>query len=244
MPTATEPLACEFEDVDGHVILLLGRTRTLVDTGSPVTLGRQRAWEFLGAPRQLATRLGPVTMDGLSTAVGTRIDVLLGTDLLSECAFDIDWSLRRVTFADPSNGVGHAVPLTTPLGVPVATGEFGGETRRFVVDTGAVVSFLPRERLEGLRRIGSRRDFHVYPTIETFDTPLYQAPLMLAGDTIDLQWGELPDALAPVQLIATGIVGTELFRQYRTRFDLANGKMWLRNWTRHDSPTSHRTWTL
>ena len=67
----------------------------------------------------------------------------------------------------------------------------------------------------------------MYPTIETFDTPLYQAPLILAGDTIDLQWGELPDALAPVQRIATGIIGTELFRRYRVRFDLAGGTMRL-----------------
>ena len=227
MPTATERFTCEFEDVGGHVILVLGPTRALLDTGSPVTLGRQRAWEFLGVRRQLATGFGPVTMEGLSNAVGARIDVLLGTDLLSECAFDIDWPQGRVTFADPFNGVGHAVPLTMRLGLPVATADFRGETLRFVVDTGAVVSFLPRERLEGLPRIGSHRDFTVYPTIETFETPLYQAPLMLAGDTIDLQWGELPDALANVQRIATGIIGTELFRKYRVRFDLAGGTMRL-----------------
>ena len=227
MPTATERFTCEFEDVGGHVILVLGPTRALLDTGSPVTVGRQRAWEFLGKPRQLATGFGPIAMDGLSNAVGTRIDVLLGTDLLSECAFDIDWPLRRVTFAGPSNGAGHAVPLTTRLGLPIATAEFRGETLQFVVDTGAVVSFLPPKRLEGLPRTGLHRDFTVYPRITTFETPLYQAPLMLAGDTIDLRWGELPDALAPVQLIANGIVGTELFRQYWVRFDLANGTMWL-----------------
>lgn len=229
MPTATESLTCEFEDVGGHLILVLGPTRALLDTGSPVTLGRQRAWEFLGAPRQLATGFGPITMDGLSGAVGTQIDVLLGTDLLSECAFDIDWPLRRVTFAGPSNGAGHAVPLTTRLGLPLATAEFGGETLQFVVDTGAVVSFLPQERLEGLPGIGSHHDFTVYPTIGWFDTPLYRAPLTLAGHTFDLQWGELPDALAPLQRIAAGIVGTELFRHYRVRFDLANETMSLSN---------------
>ena len=66
MPAATESLTCEFEDVDGHVVLLLGPTRALLDTGSPVTLGRQRAWEFLGVPRHLPTGFGPITMDALS----------------------------------------------------------------------------------------------------------------------------------------------------------------------------------
>ena len=68
-----------------------------------------------------------------------RIDVLLGTDLLRECVFDIDWPLRQVTFAGPSNGVGHAVPLTTRLGLPIATAEFGGESLQFVVDTTGAV---------------------------------------------------------------------------------------------------------
>ena len=229
MPTATECLTYEFKDVGGHVILLLGDTRALLDTGSPVTLGSQRDWEFLGKPRQLAAGFGPITMDRLSDAVGTHIDVLLGTDLLRECAFEIDWPSRQVAFACPPTGGGQAVPLTMRFGLPVATAEFGGKTLRFVVDTGAVKSFLPPERLEGLPRIGSHRDFYVYPTIGWFETPLYRAPLTLGGHTFDLQWGELPNALAPVKLIANGIVGTELFREYRVRFDLANGTMWLSN---------------
>ena len=153
-PRPTECLTCEFEDVGGHVILDLGGTKALLDTGSPITLGRQSDWEFLGTRRQLATRFEAITMEALSDAVRTPIDVLLGTDLLSECPFEIDWPSGRVTFAGPSNGAGLAVPLATRLGHPVATAKFGGETLRFVVDTGAVKSFLPPKRLKAGRASG------------------------------------------------------------------------------------------
>ena len=53
-----------------------------------------------------------------------RIDVLLGTDLLKECPFEIDWPSRQVSFACFSNGAGLAVPLTMRCGHPVVTAEF------------------------------------------------------------------------------------------------------------------------
>ncbi len=233
-PAPSRPsVSYPFEDVGGHLILHVGESLALLDTGAPVTIARKPDWEFLGAPRRLPCHIGNVvTVDGLWGFVGRPLDVLLGLDILAEAPFTIDWPSRTVTFggAGASDG-GMRLPLVTGGGGPVVCAEVRARARRLYVDTGAVIHFLQPADVADLDAAGEHADF--LPATGRFRPPVYDAPLSLAGDVTPQRWGVLPRALLPFHHIADGILGTPLFATYRARFDL-RGKV-LELW-RHDLP--------
>jgi hypothetical protein len=198
-----------------------------LDTGSPATIGRVPAWQFLGKARHIAQDIeGVVTIETLQGFIGTPLDVLLGLDFLGEMPFTIDWPRRSVTFSsgEPEQG-GTTLALDRDGPGPIIHATVSGQARRLFLDTGAVTHFLLPRLCHGLQCMGTHKDFH--PTSGPFETLVYGAPLGIAGDVLSERWGALPEMLSSLSLIADGILGTPLFSIYRVRFDLASKEVML-----------------
>lgn len=215
-----------FAAVNGYVIMDVHGMRALLDTGAPYTFGSAPAWQFLGRRRDLnGPVMSPCSTEAIGRHAGTRIDVLVGMDVLAEAPFEIDWPGRTVTFAPEREARGQTVPLDITLGGPVLEGKVLGCARRLSVNTGATIGFLPEQALRGTRPVGLQQGF--LPTVGAYETQVHSATLQIAGSAVDLLWGRLPGIMGVHLLIAGGMVGSPLLEQYRTRFDLAGRRLTL-----------------
>jgi predicted aspartyl protease len=92
-------------------------------------------------------------------ALGTKIDAMIGFDLLGQASFTIDYELRKIAFGsiDPSF---TAVPYHPGLPYAVVDLEIGGERLGILVDTGASDLVLFGNRIQNsrpsIRRVGER----------------------------------------------------------------------------------------
>lgn len=220
-----------FEDVGGHVVLVVGNTRALLDSGSPKTITDLPSWNFCGRTRHLESNIGgQVTVGSIDRYVGADLDVLLGCDLLAEMPWTVDWAAKTVTFdASPAEGgtLIELCPSTNPLmrNVPVVPIKVRDRALPLLWDLGATKSYLPASAFGGVIPSGTYTDF--YPTAGNFETRIYELPLGIAGDTVMEEFGELPECLSAVTQLAAGLLGSGPLKTYRTRFDLEGGTVRL-----------------
>ena len=215
------------EVVSGHLIARIGRTRTFLDTGAPISIGRGPL-QVLGHDVALRPSGFGVTPKYLSDQVGTRVDALLGTDVLALYPFDVDYAGATCTFhraAPPMDGV--RIPATDFLKTPIVEATVAGRPVRLIVDTGAQFGYLAASLVEGRRPLETRADFH--PTLGDFTTEVHQVTIELGGLPVSLPFGVMPPTLeamlAPID--TQGVIGTDLFRQFRTLFNLPGGELIL-----------------
>jgi hypothetical protein len=222
-------IAVPLRTPDDHVVATIDGRRVLVDTGSPVTIGRE------ARPLSVAGRtVVPVTLpqvfnfDHLSRLVGDIVDVVLGNDVLAHTSFEI--CLRPelgLVFAEQGESLGDArneetvrIPFTRRATLPVCAARIGsaGELVQAVVDTGAVVSLAPAEwlRQNGGEPFAHRNEF--YQSIggwNEFDTPLWRVPVEIGGRCYDGIFAQTPGPLAGIMRLMVGspfLLGTDLFR--------------------------------
>jgi hypothetical protein len=219
-----------FEMVDGHVIIEYDGRRVLLDTGSPASLGPTGTWQFCGVPVTLADGGLGITPAQIGEWVGTRVDVLLGADVLSRLRFTIDLdedgSGGHVRFERPA-AAGPSIDLAEFMGIPIATVTVGDEPVRAIVDIGAKLSYLDAQMAAAFAVTGSERDF--YPGIGAFRTDVRVVPIEIAGCTVELRCGVLPDSLRMTLAMADtrAILGTELLRHGAITFALPDGVLML-----------------
>jgi hypothetical protein len=219
-----------FELVNGHVIVECDGRRVLVDTGSPASLGPTGTWQFCGVPVTLADGMLDVTPARIGEWVGTRVDVLLGADVLARLRFTIDLDDDgeggEIRFERPAQG-GAAIDLTAFMGIPIATVTVAGQPVRAFVDTGAKLSYLDTGLAAAFPVIGSETDFH--PGIGEFETDVRRVPLEIAGHTVALRCGVLPGILRATLSLADAqaIIGTDLLRHGTVTFAQPDGVLTL-----------------
>ena len=199
------------ELVAGHLIVRLGETRLLLDTGSPVSISNGRKIVVGGHPVTGAAH--PVaSIADLRQLTGVVIDALIGMDVLSR--FDIAFKLRRaiVKLREPGlpGSKGRSMPIEIVDSIPIVSLSIDGRTRRLFFDTGAPVSYLIDASLADRPSVGRAPDF--YPGSGPFETDQYEIPVDLANQTRGLRFGRLPEALEPgVRALGVdGILGTEI----------------------------------
>lgn len=195
------------ERPDRHVVIAHNGAKILVDTGSPVSIGRIPGWTFLGKPVNLLPNLQSFNMEYLSQKVGTHLDVLLGMDVMAEYNILLDTQGQHVIFSPVPIPMHDCIeiPMTNYLmKVPAVDVMVEGHPMKLVLDTGARYSFLPRNFLNGRSSIKDEHDF--YPGIGDFDTPIFPVKMSLTGEEFESASGILPPALE-MTLQATGIQG-------------------------------------
>ncbi|MGE5760491.1 MAG: hypothetical protein ACM37V_09080 [Gemmatimonadota bacterium] len=200
----------------GHLLIIRHRAQTLLlDTGSPVSIGRRPITRFLDREIPLLPSYQGMTVEEWSETIGVHIDVLLGSDVLSRFDVTIDPDAGAVVFdTAPQNSRTAAAPLHTVAGMPVVVFGLAGRRLKALLHTGAMLSCLRTADVGAYRLVGVARDH--YPGIGEFTTDLRLVPLMFGDQPIMLECGRMPPTvervLGPVDL--HGIIGTNLLRTF------------------------------
>jgi Ca-activated chloride channel homolog len=216
----------------GHLVIEVNGMMALVDTGSPVSVGRLPQINFLGRDyRLLPSFQQVVNMDFLSDKVGVQLDVLMGMDILRHFYFIIDCHRRLATFSLDAlfwNGQ-HRIALKNLLmGVPTAQAQVNGSPLEMFVDIGSALSYVPERLTQGCRQVRTAKDF--FPGASDFETPVFEVPFSLAGESMTLECGaNMPDILALGLRVAgvEGILGMDLARKYVLGFAMPDDEMFL-----------------
>lgn len=231
--------AFPFNFVDGHVVMSDGDRQVLVDTGAPTSIGNIAEWKFLGESIPLARSFSGVTPDQLTDFVGTRIDILLGADLLSRRAFQINLNQEQVVFPlILQSSKGCVLNARMVHGVPIVDVSAGNVKLQAVVDTGAKLSYLAEDLIKDLPQHGEAEDF--YPGIGRFRTRTYSICWKLGTETVKLQCGVLPLSIRSLlgSFGVRGIIGTELLRHFVLGFSLQEGTIILQQIEQPKQPAS------
>jgi hypothetical protein len=208
-------LRYQLETPGGHLIVRHGAHTLLLDTGSPVSLGRRSTYRFLDRETAVLLRYQGMTMEQWSERIGVNLDGLLGCDVLGRHAVTIDPEAGHVVFdEDPAPPCTGSIPLWTVAGMPVVEVEMAGRKLRALFHTGATLSCLREVDIRAQRCVGVARD--CYPGLGEFTTELRQVTLTFGDQQVSLECGLLPSAieqaLRPVDV--HGIVGTDLLRAF------------------------------
>jgi hypothetical protein len=202
-----------YQRVHGHIIVNLDGRLCVLDTGSALSIGAYPI-TIKGREFDVHDSYLDVTCDYLSQEIGTDVEGLIGADIISQFTLGIYPDEHRVQFDErPAEGA-IVVPIGNFMGVPIVKFACNAKVLPAFFDTGAPLSYLLAEELQGLQPEGVQEEF--YPLIGNFLTPVYHLPIKVGGECHTLRFGCLPEELRPM-LEAGGvkaILGTELLKHF------------------------------
>ena len=214
--------------VNGYPIAEIEGKSVLIDSGSPVTIGDEAQWFFLNEVRSLTRDFGGVNAAYLTQEVGTRVDILLGTDILKEFFVTINLFDGLLHFSrQPLLHGGMRIPFTSLMGTPIVPATIAGVDQHMIIDTGAKLTYVNKALTAGALQTATEKDFYV--TLGSFETPVYELPVILGGQKMNLRCGILPPFLDQgIQLTgASGIIGTQLYKHFVVCLAYPAGEMVL-----------------
>jgi len=217
------------QTIDNLIVATIKQRRVLIDTGSPYSLGDGRPFFFLGNQYNFPTSFMGLDVFQLNRYISTKIDILLGGDVLSKIFFMIDWKKSIIQVSSTRlKFKGVIVPVALFMDIPIIDLRVGNENIKAFLDTGSRLSYLDSEIIRNYNSIGNASDF--YPGIGKFSTSLYEIPIMFADNTRKMTFGKLPELLQK-KLMEAGtksILGNEVFKYYKIYFCFLNKKIILK----------------
>jgi len=219
----------EIRAFDHHIIINDNGRTLLIDTGSQSTLFDGEEFEFLG--KHVSKGILNLSPDIIGELLGTHIDALVGCDILKHFSLLIDSSQSSITFSDEELSLpdGESFPLSSKLGLPCMSLRLKGLDGNYFLDSGAKISYVKRNFVDGLTPEGQEDDF--YTGFGHFETPVYRIPTNVGGHEFPVSYGTLPQILELSLLNltgATGIIGHDLFQHFAVLLDLKNKTVQLR----------------
>lgn len=213
---------------DGHLIIEADGLKVLVDTGSPVTIGNDTSFIFMGQQHQCTKSILGNGVAELSELMGYNIDILMGLDILQQYYILINYQGKEITFST------EELPLDSEFSTPIIRGGMGevcinisvkGEIAKVALDTGAKISYIDPSYVRGEQATETRDDFH--PSIGAFRTPIYCMDASISGQEFPVQFGTLPKLMAmSLSLIGIyGAIGFDLFNAFTVLLDFKNNKL-------------------
>ena len=195
----------------GHIFLLNGNEAWLLDTGSPVSFGRNNEIAIHGKNFEISSSYMGLNSEVLTGFIGRDTVGILGIDVLNK--FDINFDLKKniVSFfatQNPFNGI--ALTLDEFMEIPIVEVSIGGITQRMFFDTGAQISYWQDDGLNKYSKDAVLSDF--YPGFGHFDVQTHLVDCNLGGFNKLLRIGSLPDILGMTLMMAgvSGILGNEI----------------------------------
>ncbi len=216
--------------VNGHLIAEIEGQSILVDTGIPISLGTKPEFYFLNEVHTLSTDYMGVTLTSIEKLVGTRIDVLLGMDILKKYYVTLELNRNRIEFSSEKRmNLSDCIPMSNFMGVPMIKAYFDNAPVDMFLDTGAKLSYIKKEIASKYKPVGTEKDF--YPSMGEFETPVYEIAFMLGLEQITLRFGVLPALLESTLLVTgkAGIIGAELFDKFTTHLAFPANEMFFGN---------------
>ena len=215
--------------VNGYPIADIEGKAVLIDSGSPVTIGDEAQWFFLNEVRSLTPEFGGVNAAYLTREIGTRVDILLGTDILKDHFVTINLLDGVIHFSQGAllrNGI--RVPFKSLMGTPMCLATIAGVEQQMIIDTGAKLTYVNKALTAGTAPTGTEQDFYV--SLGSFETPVFELPVKIGGQNLTFRCGILPPFLDQgIQLTgASGIIGTELYKHFVVSLAYPEGEMVLK----------------
>ena len=207
--------------IEGHLVTDLygAGVWTIFDTGSPVSFGE--IGEFLGYP---------VLEDGNGTDIQTlnsltnfTANALIGMDILSN--YNLLFAQNELLLSENAiDFEGEFSPIKNFMGIPVMEICVGGQPLSCFVDSGAKISYISSNLTEGMTSVETRQDY--YPLYGHFETPIFRVDIDINGCPLNVAFGNLPKKLEGLLLMLsernTGILGSDLFQNFRVYLDFDN----------------------
>jgi hypothetical protein len=174
-------------------------------------------------PMQASDLMGH-TCESIAEMVGTPFDGLIGTDILGQ--FDLEFSVRDgvLGLSDALLEIEDGPVVESVQGVPLVTVEIGGEAVQMFFDTGAPLSYLREERLQGVAALGEVEDFH--PLLGRFQVSTHAVEMRAWGQTLQIRAGRMPEILEIALALggAEGILGTAVLEHGVFRLSQRQGR--------------------
>lgn len=214
--------------ITGHLIARIEDYAVLIDTGIPLSIGDFEEWHFLNQVRDLSSSYMGVSTEYISRMVGTKVDIVLGSNILRTLNILIQAHQQRVTFGGriPSYPA-EKISLSDFMGVPIANVMIGNISCEAFIDTGAKLTYVAKSLVSSYSPCGVEKDF--YPGMGEFETQVYDVPFQIGRHKMTLRCGVLP-ALLEKALFVTGklgIIGTEIFEKFEVHLALPENGMYL-----------------
>lgn len=217
---------------DGHLIFEDNGMKVLVDTGCPVTIGKNTSFDFMGKPYQCLLDLGGKRISDLSALMGYDIDVLMGMNIVENYNIQTDYKKKEITFSTDT------IPFEPNCTVPILRGSMGevcielmvkGKCVRLALDTGAKISYIDEAFTKDETLVETMDDFN--PLIGKFCTPIYTVTASIGNQSFSVKFGNLPPVMAmPLRMMGLyGAIGFDLFNDFKVLMDFKNGVILLRN---------------
>jgi hypothetical protein len=212
--------------IGGHVVIETDDGALLLDTGAPMSLG-PGVLQISGRVLRVRTSYGNVTPAYLSREIQTRIDGLVGADVISEFMLCIDPIRQRASFESEARELPVSVPIDLFMGLPVMEVSVGNKVIRAFFDTGPQLSYVSPELTVGTPTVRRREDF--YPGLGRFETDVFDLDTQIGPERMRLTYGHLPHGLQRALLMAStkGIVGSELLESFACALSLKDRELRL-----------------
>lgn len=215
---------------DGHLIFEDNGLKVLVDTGCPVTIGKDTFFDFMGKRYQCLSDFGGKGIPEISALMGYDIDVFIGMNLVEQFYVQTDYKKKEITFNT------DVIPFEPICTVPIIRGRMGevcidlmvkGKCVRLALDTGAKISYIDEAFTNGETIIETRDDFN--PLIGKFSTPIYAMEASVGNQPFSVNFGKLPPVMAmPLKMMGIfGAIGFDLFNTFTVLMDFKNNVLSL-----------------
>ncbi|GAP16276.1 vWA domain-containing protein [Levilinea saccharolytica] len=213
----------------GYPIVKIDGANVLIDTCTTKSTGNRPEWFFLDRIYPLLPDFKAGKLEYLSSLLHTRVDILLGTDILHEYFVTMDAVNSRVHFSGrPLMDSDHDATMVSTWRAQVAPCMVAQTPCRMFLDSSSRLSYVERSLTAGLTPLREETGYH----LETgeFSTPIYQVPVNLGGINFELRCGVLPEPFERelFEDKRNGIIGAELLHKFVVAYDFPLKKLRLR----------------
>ena len=195
----------------GHIFLLSGDDAWLLDTGSPVSFGRNKEIAIHGERFEISSSYMGLNSEVLTDFIGRDTVGILGVDVLNLFDINFDFKKNIVSFFTNQNSFdGITLTLDEFMEIPIVEVSIGGVTNRMFFDTGAQISYWQDDGLIRYPKDTVLSDF--YPGFGQFDVQTHLVDCELGTLNKLLRIGSLPGILGMTLMMAGvgGILGNEI----------------------------------
>ena len=216
----------KIELVGKHILIVDDRgSKVLIDTGSPLSFHSDGVVAIDGETVKVPTTLLVADSDYVTEHVGTKVEGLVGMNVLGRKGVLIDVPGGRVVVGHTTEGMTRVPSRSLMGGYMCVDMDLNGKQVEVIVDTGAPVSYVAPTLTRGLVAKETVKDFS--PLVGEFETPIFEFPAAFAGHAFEMRAGHLPKIMQlEIGLLGiNGVVGMELLQ--RQPLLLAEGSVWI-----------------
>lgn len=184
-----------------------------INTAVPTSIAVIPQLIFLNEVYTLQTEVNGMTCEALSKALRTRVDMMLGMDVLRDFHVRINPLQGVIQFSrQPFRSSGAHLSIQADSVPPRVKLQIGQDEVFMRLVTALKLNYIPEEYAVGLGEIGQASDS--LPVGLAFSTPLYKLPVSLGHHVLNLNYGVAPAALRGSLALDTdeGVLGADLLQ--------------------------------